>query len=33
MVGCVLNEMRVKLLFRWFEVRQFMTCGSGASDG
>jgi hypothetical protein len=32
-VGCVLNEMRVKLLFRRFKVRQLMTCGSGASDG
>jgi len=24
-VGRVLNEMRVKLLFSWLEVRQFMT--------
>jgi hypothetical protein len=30
--GCMLNEMLVKLLFKRFEIRQFMTCGSGASD-
>ena len=33
MVGRVLNEMCVKLLFRWFKVWQFMTCRSGACDG
>ena len=26
--GCMLNEMLVKLLFKRFEIRQFMTCGS-----